>query len=181
MSPEQARGASVDKRADIWSFGVVLYEMVTGQRLFRGDTVSDTLASVLKEQPDLDHVPAKVRRLLQSCLEKDPKKRLRDIADAWRLIDVGHSDLPSPSQAGGLRHWVWPAVAGVAILALAALAFIHFREKPPVRELARFEIPAPANTTFAISRGPVVSPDGRKLAFIATGADRKPMIWVHLP
>ncbi len=91
MSPEQARGSNnVDKRADIWSFGVVLYEMVTGKRLFRGHTISDTLASVLKEKPDLDRAPLKVRRLLESCLEKDPKKRLRDIADAWRLLEVEH-------------------------------------------------------------------------------------------
>ncbi len=93
MSPEQARGSNnVDKRADIWSFGVVLYEMVAGKRLFHGDTISDTLASVLKEQPDLGRAPLKVRRLLESCLEKDPKRRLRDIADARRLID----DLPAP-------------------------------------------------------------------------------------
>jgi len=181
MSPEQARGQAVDKRGDIWAFGVLLYEMVTGQRLFRGDTVSDTLASVLKEQPDLNRAPAKVRRLLESCLEKDPKRRLRDIADAWRLIDeqveqaVGQVfDLPAHKQ----QPW---AVAGAVTLALAlaALAFIHFREKPPVRELTRFEIPAPANATFGTNTGPVVSPDGRKLAFIATGTDRKPMIWVR--
>src|SRR5271168_2494099 len=82
MSPEQARGKAVDKRADIWAFGVVIFGMLTGQRLFAGETVSDTLAAVIKEEPDWTRVPTKVRRLLKKCLEKDPKKRLRDIGDA---------------------------------------------------------------------------------------------------
>src|SRR5215467_3248701 len=88
MSPEQARGKVVDKRADIWAFGVVLYEMLTGRRLFHGETVSDTLVAVLKEEPDWQRVPPKAQRLLKSCLEKDPKRRLRDIADAWRLLEA---------------------------------------------------------------------------------------------
>jgi serine/threonine-protein kinase len=74
MSPEQASGKPVDKRADIWSFGVVLWEMLTGERLFESETISHTLASVLKDQPDWNRAPVKVRRLLQRCLEKDPKK-----------------------------------------------------------------------------------------------------------
>src|SRR5262245_48358830 len=83
MAPEQARGKPVDKRADIWAFGVVLYEMLTGRRLFEGETISDTLAGVLTKEPDWDRAPAKVRRLLRRCLEKDPKRRLHDIGDAW--------------------------------------------------------------------------------------------------
>jgi serine/threonine-protein kinase len=86
MAPEQARGKSVDKRADIWAFGVVLYEMLTGKKLFDGDTVSDILASVLKEEPDLTSAPLEVRRLLRSCLKKDPRQRLHDIADAMLLL-----------------------------------------------------------------------------------------------
>jgi len=130
MSPEQARGQAADKRADIWGFGVVLYEMVTGKRLFHGDTISDTLASVLKEKPEFERVPGKVRRLVESCLEKDSKNRLRDIGDAWKLVDVGQAS-GLPSQGMALRHWgwVWPSVAAVVAVALAALAFVHFREK----------------------------------------------------
>ena len=88
MSPEQARGKEVDKRADIWAFGVVLYEMVTGKRLFEGETVSDTLAAVLMREADLTLAPEKMRRLLPRCLEKDPKKRLRDIGDAMAWLDT---------------------------------------------------------------------------------------------
>ena len=85
MSPEQAKGRPVDKNTDIWAFGVVLYEMLTGKQLHQGETVSETIASVLKEAPDLNRVPSRVRRLLRSCLQKDPEQRLHDIAD-WRLL-----------------------------------------------------------------------------------------------
>ncbi len=85
MAPEQARGQAVDKRADIWAFGVVLWEMLTGKRMFSGETISDVLAGVLTKAPDLDTVPVQVRRLLAACLEKDPRKRLRDIA-VWRVL-----------------------------------------------------------------------------------------------
>lgn len=96
MAPEQARGKSVDKRADIWAFGVVLYEMLTGKRAFRGEDVAEILASVMKEQPDLSKVPRTVRHLLKKCLEKDPKLRLRDIGDAWDLLDDGQAPLTQP-------------------------------------------------------------------------------------
>ena len=87
MAPEQARGKPVDKRADIWAYGVVLYEMLTGQRLFQGETVSDTLAAVLTREPDWNRVPPGTERLLRRCLEKDPKQRLRDIGDARFLLN----------------------------------------------------------------------------------------------
>src|SRR6185295_17728643 len=101
MAPEQARGKTVDKRADIWAFGVVLHEMLTGRRLFQGEDVSDTLAAVIKDEPRWDGIPVKVRRLLQSCLEKDPRRRLRDIGDAWRLLeDAPPQTTPSRSRFG---------------------------------------------------------------------------------
>jgi serine/threonine protein kinase len=85
MSPEQARGQAVDRRADIWAFGVVLYEMLTGRQAFHGETITDVLAAVVTKEPEWDRVPMKVRRLLQSCLQKDPKQRLQAIGD-WRLL-----------------------------------------------------------------------------------------------
>jgi eukaryotic-like serine/threonine-protein kinase len=175
MSPEQARGKAVDKRADIWAFGVVLFEMLTGQRLFAAETVSDTLAHVLTREPDWEQVPAKVRRLLEACLQKDPKQRLQAIGD-WRLMLAdAQPQATSPSQSRlGRVAWI---VAGVLLVALVSLALVHFREKPPVKELVRFEIPAPANASLNLDLA--VSPDGRKTAFIVTGADRKSMIWIR--
>jgi len=87
MSPEQARGKMTDKRADIWAFGVVLYEMVTGRQLFQGEDVPLTLAAVVMKEPDLTGVPERVRRVLARCLEKDPKKRLRDISGVELLLE----------------------------------------------------------------------------------------------
>src|SRR6516225_2857059 len=106
MSPEQARGKPVDKRADIWAFGVVLYELLTGERLFKGEGASETLAQVLAKQPDLTRAPVKARRLLHKCLEKAPKERLRDIGDAKELLEE-QSQAESPPH----RKLPW-AVAG---------------------------------------------------------------------
>jgi eukaryotic-like serine/threonine-protein kinase len=178
MSPEQARGKPVDKRADIWAFGVVLFEMLTGQRLFEGETVSDTLAAVLKEEPDWTRVPVKVRRLLQACLQKDPKQRLQATGD-WRLMladDAPVTTAPSRSRL----VWVLATFAAVVTLALAALSFVHFREQPPFAEVSRFQLVLPANVTlpagFANQR---VAPDGRKLAFAAASADGKLRLWIR--
>src|SRR5215472_7681641 len=142
MAPEQAKGKTVDKRADIWAFGVVLYELLTGERLFSGDDVSDTLAQVLMKQPNLDSVPAQARRLLHECLQKDPKERLREIGDAKRLfVEVAtpaslpaQGDTRSRPRFGGVSI----VAGGILALALAALAFVHFREKPPAAEVMRF-------------------------------------------
>src|SRR5689334_572337 len=89
MSPEQARGKAVDKRADIWAFGVVLYELLMGKRLFQGEDVSHTMAAVIMQEPNLDVVPLQVRKLLHRCLEKDPKNRLRDISGVELLLEGG--------------------------------------------------------------------------------------------
>jgi eukaryotic-like serine/threonine-protein kinase len=117
MAPEQARGKPVDKRADIWAFGVVLYEMLTGRRPFEGDDVSSILAAVIQSEPRWDGVPAKVRRLLESCLQKDPKKRLRDIGDAWKLLDDEQA-APARSRTAVLG---WIAAGLLAIATAFAL------------------------------------------------------------
>jgi Tol biopolymer transport system component len=176
MSPEQARGKIVDKRADIWAFGVVLYEMLTGRQLFEGETVSDTLAHVLTKEPEWNRAHAKTRRLLRKCLERDPKRRLRDIGDAWELLDEA-----AETPAIGLRHrWLpWAAMA-LAILTLAglAVAVVHFRETAPQPVPMRFQIPAPEKTDFG-HNGMALSPDGRRLAFVAIGADGQGTVWVR--
>ena len=171
MSPEQAKGKPVDKRADIWAFGVVLYELLTGGHLFHRETMSDTLAAVLKEEPDCNRIPVNVRPLVRHCLEKDPKRRLRDIGDMHLLLE------PASVPFGTHRLWLaWGAVA-VFLVALAALSLVHFRERPLVSAPVQFQIPPsgtlPQGDAFA------VSPDGRHLAFAATGSDGIARLWVR--
>ncbi|HEY4362905.1 MAG TPA: protein kinase [Bryobacteraceae bacterium] len=178
MPPEQARGKAVDKRADIWAFGVVLHEILTGERIFQGEDVTETLASVVKEQPKLDSVPFEVRRLLKKCLEKDPKKRLRDIGDVWELLEAAPQpteaaaraviEVPVPAPRSRLP-WV---VATAFALGLAALAFLHFGEKPPAEQpLVRLDVDlGPDVSLVPISQPPtsvVISPDGTRLVYIA--------------
>ena len=117
MSPEQARGKPVDKRADIWAFGVVLYEMLTGNRLFRGDDLSETLAAVIKQEPDWERVPAKARPLLRRCLEKDPKRRLRDIGEMAAWLE----NAPESASVPARRPWLWQASTGAMVI-VAAIA-----------------------------------------------------------
>jgi Tol biopolymer transport system component len=172
MSPEQARGKPVDKRADIWAFGVVLCEMLTGQRLFKGETISDTLAAVLKEEPDLERVPAKLRRLLAKCLEKDPKRRLRDIGDAFALLEDGRNAAPSQLRLGIAAS----IVVGVLFLALGILSFIHFREVPLQKTVVRYTIAAAENATSLHSLA--ISPDGHYVA-LASEVNGKRQLWLR--
>jgi len=164
MSPEQALGKTVDKRTDIWAFGVVLFETLTGRRLFKGETTTELLAAVLKETPDFARVPVKTRLLLQHCLEKDPKRRLRDIADAMPLLELE----TVAERASHSRPWLaWTACA-VFLLSAVGLAFVHFRETAPIGQSARLQVPAPEGLVFNAGTQATVSPDGRWLAFAAT-------------
>jgi len=185
MSPEQARGKSVDKRADIWAFGVVLYEMLTGTQLFHGETVSDTLAAVLTRELDTKMLPAgtphAVRQLLRRCLERNPKNRLHDIADARIVIEEvlsgGHAEPPPPAvrarwllAAGSLAAGILLGIAAGRWLGSSSADQLH-----PV--LTQFDIRAPEGTGFV--RGFAFSPDGRKIAFTARGADGRVVLWVR--
>jgi eukaryotic-like serine/threonine-protein kinase len=179
MSPEQAAGKPVDKRADVWSFGVVLWESLTGRRLFEGETISLTLAGVLGGPIDFDKLPretpAAVRGLLRRCLDRDVKNRLRDIGEARIAIEsalVGGPLIESaPARAD--RPWLAWSVAAVAIACLAGVALLYFREKPPAPAASvRFQLPVPEGGNVGTLLN--LSPDGRKLAFIA---NRR--LWVH--
>ncbi|MGC2331884.1 MAG: protein kinase [Candidatus Acidiferrales bacterium] len=190
MSPEQAKGRPVDRRADIWAFGCVLYEMLTGKMTFQGETVTDTLAAVIMKEPDWSQLPAqtaaRVRVLLQRCLQKDPKQRLRDIGDARISLDeviAGASEDASSLAAAGRqtvkprRLWIVSGAAGLLALVAALFAFLYFHQNPPGTQAMRFEIPLPEKT---IASGPLaLSPDGRKLAFIASGTDGLSRVWVR--
>ena len=169
MAPEQALGQEVDRRADIWAFGVVLYEMLTGQKLFKGSDLRETLASAIKDEPMLEDVPAKVQRLLRSCLEKDPKRRLQAIGD-WRFL-LDEPAVPATAARPGVARWVWPAVASALAVALAALAYVQFREQPVDRPLARLDVDLGADVSLATAYGGsdvVISPDGTRLVYIAS-------------
>ena len=175
MSPEQARGRTVDKRADIWAFGVVLYEMITGRRLFDGTNTTDVLAAVVRQEIDWrllpGTVPMVVRHLLQRCLGRDPRDRLRDIGEARILLQqqTGSGDVPARASAPLGPRMVWPLVAGVAGLALGALAGTSLggRKAAPVEPL-RFTIPALA--AMPVPR-PTLSP------VLAVSPDRSPTAW----
>jgi hypothetical protein len=180
MAPEQARGKSVDKRADIWAFGCVLFEMLTGKRAFDGEDVSETLAAVLTRDVDWKalptDVPPRLRALLRDCLVRDPKQRLRDIGDARRVLDQIIAGAPEPAaviasaqsqtRPSGARALPW-GVAAIALAAAAALAFVHFREAPPTQQRVRFQISAPEKSPIGLF---ALSPDGRYLAFAPGGA-----------
>jgi len=177
MSPEQARGKAIDKRTDVWAFGVVFYEMLTGKELFGGDTVTDVLAAVVRSEPDWNQVPARVRPLLRRCLEKDPKRRLRDIGDAMLLLEM--TPEPSSGAPAGKRLWILSAVAALFFLAFAVLAIVHFREKRPAANALRYRLSLPDNVTFTQNGAFALSPDATKLAFAAYAADGVPRIWIR--
>jgi len=167
MAPEQARGQEVDRRADIWAFGVLLCEMVTGQKLFRRDNLPETLAAVMRDEPDLESVPAKVRRLVQRCLEKDPRKRLRDIGDAWDLLNE-----PEIRQSPAPRGTKWIAAAGaMAAIAAVALWTPWRNEKPVDLPLVRLDVDLGADVSLpassSLARSVVLSPDGTRLLYVS--------------
>jgi eukaryotic-like serine/threonine-protein kinase len=197
MSPEQARGKPVDRRADVWAFGVVVCEMLTGRALFAGDTITDVIAAVVGKEPDLDTLPkgtpAALRRLLSRCLRKDPRTRLPDIGAArlelQDLLAPASTETAAPrperdeayraAQGGGARERVaWVAVT-VALAGLSAF-LVHRRvtEAPEPRPPAHFVLDTPENLTFPDFSPLAVSSDGRHIAFVALSPDGSRM-WIR--
>ncbi|HXX45735.1 MAG TPA: protein kinase [Candidatus Acidoferrales bacterium] len=182
MSPEQAKGKQVDRRADIWAFGCVLYEMLTGRQTFTGETVTDTLAAVIKEEPDWSRLPAatpmRVRVLLQRCLQKDPKQRLRDIGDARISIDEVLTGAPEAGVAAAnaspaKTRWLSLAI-GVAGLALGATiaGVTAWNLKPvPARLVTRTSIVLPPgqHLTGLDQSALAISRDGTRIVYVAAG------------
>jgi eukaryotic-like serine/threonine-protein kinase len=172
MAPEQARGRPIDKRADIWAFGVVFHEMLTGRRLFQGEDLTDTIAAVVREQADISDAPLQVRRVLDKCLEKDPRKRLRDISGVGLLLDAARLEQPVAAAVHQPRParllWAIASVAAIATLGLAALAFVHFREQTAPLQAVEFGVDPPPETGFTfVYGGYAPSPDGRSIVFAA--------------
>ncbi len=183
MSPEQARGKPLDRRADIWSFGVVMFEMLSGERLFQGETASDTLAAVLRQEVDWSLLPDRLspedRHLLERCLERDPKKRLRDIGEARLALGAGPESAGTksgalaavPKQAGALRGLL--PMALVAVIAFAAGVGTGSRLN---REVARADASALKITPITASGNVIsasISPDGRYVTYVESDQGRQ--------
>jgi serine/threonine protein kinase len=168
MSPEQAKGKAVDKRADIWAFGCILYECLIGKRAFEGETVTETLAAVLTREPEWAKVPAKVHPLLRRCLEKDPKKRLRDIGDAYTLLETAPEALPVVSRKYRMLMWIIIVLLlGLGLGIAVSSYFLFAPDEQPVRRLA---VLPPAKSALDANTNSSISPDGHYLAFVARNA-----------
>ena len=180
MSPEQARGQAVDKRTDVWAFGCVLFEMLTGRRAFEGNTVTDTLVRVLEREPEWTALPAPtpeaVRRALRRCLEKNPRRRVRDIGDARLELDEAPLTPSLPDAPRATRWWV----LGLAALLLVALG-------AAIDRIVRRPDPAPGvpqqrrlSDLVGLEETPALSPDGRSVAFTAGVNGKRQLFVQHL-
>jgi serine/threonine-protein kinase len=197
MSPEQARGKKVDRRADIWSFGAVLYEMLTGRAAFAGETISDTLAAVIRAEPDWIALPGNVRpsiiRLVRRCLTKDPNQRLRDIGEARIALDTAISGTPedtiAPAAASTQPQQLWRrilpwAIAAIAIALALAVSSLYWRanqsEPHRVMQLS-LALPEPLAGVFDPNPGSpfALSPDGSQIVFVAAVAGKPQQLYLR--
>ncbi|MBD3220906.1 protein kinase [bacterium] len=194
MSPEQARGHDVDRRADIWAFGVIVYEMLTGGRLFAGETISDTLAEVLKTEPDLEALPAAtppaLRWLVERCLQKRPARRLRDIGEARVLLESDLDEMPTtssmiaaPEARGAMPRWLLPAAAAAVMLAAIGgyLAARLSAGPPSTGGAVHATVLPPPGHRILLDLGShlAISPDGTRIAFAAVDTAGTRQLWVR--
>jgi Tol biopolymer transport system component len=195
MSPEQARCKRVDRRTDIWAFGCVLYEMLSGLPAFAGETTSDILACVIRSEPDWSSLPASVpsrlRELLRRCFQKDPKQRLQAIGEARVTIEevlAGSPEVTAFTARTDARlklreRLAWFTAVALLMIVALLLAIGYFSRTPKPAQPILSQIGPPENTKFVLaglSAGPpVVSPDGNWLAFAARSADGRQVLWVR--
>ena len=182
MSPEQARGQPIDRRTDVWAFGCVLYQMLTGRLAFPGETNSDTIAGILEREPDWTALPsglsAETTRLLHRCLEKDMKRRVRDIGDVAADLEIAPAKAATRSPANARRRWLGWSVAATVVMVAAFATWWGFRAGPPApTAAARVE-----RITYdaGLSTMPAVSSDGRLIAYASNRGGHGDLdIWVQ--
>jgi len=183
MSPEQAKGKKVDRRADVWAFGVVLYEMLTGKQLYKGETVSETMAAVMMKEPALDLLPSKtspaIRKLLRRCLDKDPRQRLRDMGEARIVIhdtlsgtEPAESAATASARSGALSRPALLLSMGTLLVGalVSGIAIWNLQPAPASPPVTRTVINLPPGDQLAALDQPAVaiSPDGSQVAYVAT-------------
>ena len=194
MAPEQAKGKPVDRRADIWAFGCVLYEMLAGEKPFSGETVSDVLAAVIRGEPEWTALPATtppaVERLIRRCLQKDPRQRLQAIGDARITIEeilsgdsagatVAGAPIVGTAQPSRVRRVLPWALGATTLICAGIAAWLVFRPAPQLN-VVRFELAPPANAQLVLGGEMSLSPDGRVLAFVTQPASDKPTtLWLR--
>ena len=191
MSPEQAKGKAVDRRADIWAFGCVLFEMLAGKAAFGGETITDTLAAVVRGEPEWGQLPQKtpwrIRELLQRCLTKDPKHRLQAIGEARIALEnaftgAGTEDSISVAATNRKRERILTVATVVFAFAAIVIAIAHWGRAPEEARIVRSYIKAMPNSSFLLGGqqgGFAISPDGLRLAYVALNADGMALLWVR--
>ena len=169
MSPEQAKGLAVDRRSDVWTFGVVLHEMLTGRHLFDGETMTDVLAAVVRQEPDWGRIPDNVQRLLKRCLERDPKKRLRDLGDAWLLLEEPSVKIERTSPLA----WTLSAALGIATVMTTVGWWRATQPVATMQPLVRLDVDlgwSPMfNTGAYTGTDIIISPDGTRIVYVSQG------------
>ena len=166
MPPEQAKGKAADKRSDIWSFGIVVYELLTGRAPFEGETAVEILGAVMSREPDWSRVPPRAERLLRWCLEKDRRKRLAAIADARMLLEETSTPVQKTTSETKSRNLLWPAVAALLLLVAGASAYGWWSATRPLdRSLTRLSVDLGSDAVVGPRITTAISPDGARIVF----------------
>jgi serine/threonine protein kinase len=162
---------------DRWAFGVVLYELLTGERPFKGKDSTEIMARAVTSEADLDKAPAKVRRLLGECLKKEPEERLRWAGDVARFLDESSPAVAAPAAVSAHRRsWLWASIAAFIALALMPANILHFREQPPQQQVLQYTLASPEKAGGI--QQVAISPDGHYLVMRVVG-DAGPKLWVR--